>query len=214
MRDGESAHREKGLIRVLSKSWAYNLFQRVVWRKQARIGLMRELVDPFPGCRILDIGCGTGEILSYMPGSIGEYHGFDMNLTYIEFAKKRWKDKADFKFFCENVKDATVSKSAYYDVVLALGILHHLTDREAGDLFKVAHQALKTNGALITYDNVYVENQNWFAKWLISHDRGKAVRTVDGYRRLATRCFTDVEGDIRHDLLKVPYTMFIMRCVK
>jgi hypothetical protein len=67
---------------------------------------------------------------------------------------------------------------------------------------------------LITYDNVYIENQNWFAKWLISRDRGRAVRTIEDYKRLAVQNFVDIEGNILHDALRIPYTIFIMRCIK
>lgn len=213
MERGESRHLEKGLLAVLSKPWIYNLFSSIIGKKSSRIRFVQKCIKPFPGCRILDIGCGTASILSYLPNSIGEYNGFDMNLSYIEFAKKRWKDRVNSRFFCQKVEEARI-ETEYYDVVLAVGILHHLTDSEAGGLFNIANQALKVNGVLITYDNVYVENQHYLAKWFISRDRGQAVRTVDGYKGLAAQFFVDIEEMLLHDTLKVPYTIFAMRCIK
>jgi len=214
MERGEPCHREKGLLAVLSKPRIYNLFHSIIGKKRSRIRFVQKCINPFPGCKILDIGCGTAVILSYLPNSIGQYNGFDMNQSYIEFAKKRWKDKANTRFFCQRVEDARIVETEYYDIVLAIGILHHLTDSEASGLFNITNQALKVNGVFITYDNVYVENQHWFAKWFISRDRGQAVRTVDGYKRLAAQYFIDIEGDVLHDTLKVPYTIFTMRCIK
>ena len=178
MKSEEPSHRETGLSGILSKPWAYDLFTSLVGKERSRIQLVQNYVRPYPGCRILEIGCGTGRILSYLPNSIAEYTGFDMNPLYIDSAKKRWKGRANCSFFCHKVEEAASLPPQHYDVVLAIAIVHHLNDSEATDLFNIAYQSLKPDGALITYDNVYIENQNRFAKWLISRDRGRAVRTI------------------------------------
>jgi 2-polyprenyl-3-methyl-5-hydroxy-6-metoxy-1,4-benzoquinol methylase len=214
MKTEEPSHRDRGLSAILSKPWVYNLFVNLVDKKRTQVRLVQKYVRTFPGCRILDIGCGTASILSYLPYSIGEYAGFDMNPLYIKSAKKRWRDRTNCRFFCRRVGDAEILETGYYDVVLAVGIVHHLSDNEATYLFNIAHRALKLNGALITYDPVYVENQHWLAKWFISRDRGRAVRTVEDYTRMAVQCFVDIETDILHDALRIPYTIFIMRCIK
>ena len=46
--------------------------------------------------------------------------------------------------------------------------------------------------------------------WLA--DRGKFVRALDNYQRLASACFAKVEPHLRHDLLRLPYTHLIMCC--
>ena len=214
MKSEEPSHRETGLSAILSQPWVYDLFTSLVGKRSTRVSLVRDYVRPFPGCRILEIGCGTAWLLSYFPDSIAEYAGFDMNPLYIEAAKERWKDRTNCSFSCQRVEDAATLRFEHYDVVLAVGIVHHLNDDEASHLFNIAYQSLKPQGALITFDNVYVENQNRLAKWLISRDRGRAVRTVDEYKGLAARCFADIEGEISHDALRIPYTIFIMRCVK
>ena len=98
--------------------------------------------------------------------------------------------------------------------MLANGIVHHLDDGEARQLFDIAHRALAHGGRLITYDNVYVENQHWFARWLIARDRGKAVRSREGYEALARERFARVESAVLHDTLRVPYTILVMSCEK
>jgi hypothetical protein len=45
-------------------------------------------------------------------------------------------------------------------------------------------------------------------------DRGRAVRSREGYERLARRRFTRVESVILHDTLRVPYTILVMRCFR
>ena len=104
--------------------------------------------------RILDIGCGPADIIASLPDSIGEYMGIDMNAEYIENAKQRWRDRNEFIFYCQKIEEATLSQKNYYDIVLAIAIIHHLNDREALRLFDMAYQSLASDGLLVTYDNV------------------------------------------------------------
>ena len=189
MKSKKPSYPENRLSALLSRPWAYNLFRTIISKKHNQSRLVQKYVRPFPGCRVLDIGCGTASILSYLPDTIGEYTGVDMNPLYIDFARKRWKDRTNCRFFCQKVEDTAILQTGYYDIILAIGILHHLDDHEAVRLFDIAHHALRLNGAMITYDNVYLENQHWFARWFISKDRGKAVRTIEGYKRLDRTIF-------------------------
>jgi len=214
MGNTEEGHRERGLLKLLAAPRVYALFADIVGRKRTRLKLVRDYLKPFPGCRILDIGCGTANIVSLLPDSVGEYVGFDMNGAYIEHARKRWSDRSYCRFFCQRVDESAELEAEHFDAVLAAGIVHHLNDDEAWRLFHIAYRALKVNGALTTYDNVYVENQSRLARWFISRDRGQVVRTVEGYKRLAAQYFEEVEGDVLHDALKIPYTILIMKCHK
>jgi len=205
-------HHDRGLYRVLDKAGVYDLVQKALLRSGSRGRYVREFVRPFAGCRILDIGCGPADVLAYLPESIGGYVGFDGNPDYIEAARRRWGGRG--RFHCQKVGAATLAPGEAYDIVLANGIVHHLDDNEAGHLFDVARRALRPGGWLVTYDNVQVERQHWFARWLIARDRGKAVRTREGYEALARRSFSHVEDTILHDTLRVPYTILVMRCIR
>lgn len=135
-----------------------------------------------------------------------------MNPDYIRAAERRWGRRGRFR--CQRVGAATLAPGEVYDIVLANGIVHHLDDEEAGELFSIAHRALRPGGWLVTYDNVYIEGQHWLARWMIARDRGKAVRTRDGYEALARNRFAQVEATILHDTLCVPYTILVMRCIR
>jgi SAM-dependent methyltransferase len=205
-------HHDQGLHRVLNKAGVYDLVQKMLLRSGTRNRYVREFVKPFAGCRILDIGCGPADLLTYLPESIGEYVGFDMNPDYIEAAQRRWGSRG--RFHCQKVGAATFDPGQTYDIVLANGIVHHLDDNEADHLFEIASHVLRPDGWLVTYDNVYMEGQHWFARWLIDRDRGKAVRTREGYETLARKNFEQVESTVLHDTLRVPYTILVMRCIK
>src|SRR5271157_5808182 len=82
MRRESQSHVDRGLQRVLLMPWAYRLLRRLLGRKRTVLRHVAEFIRPFPGCRILDIGCGPADILGCLPPTIGEYVGLDMNPWY------------------------------------------------------------------------------------------------------------------------------------
>ena len=60
------------------------------------------------------------------------------------------------EFACQRVSDATLAHGPGFDVVIASGIVHHLEDDEALQLFRLSLAALKPGGRLITHGLPYV----------------------------------------------------------
>jgi len=199
-----------GLYKILTPAWAYSLFQDIVGGKRARERIVRQYVRPEPDARILDIGCGTAQILEFMSGV--QYVGYDLSSAYIERARARYGDRGAF-----HVNDVCAMRSELsgeFDIVLALGVMHHLNDDEAVQLFDIAYDVLKKHGRLVTFDAAYAPNQHPFARWMIRHDRGKNVRTEAEMLALAHRRFPAAKAELRHDLLRIPYTHVILECPK
>jgi len=192
---------------ILSIPIVYSTFSWLVSGKAARSILVNEYIRPCPRDTILDIGCGPGDLVAYLPSEV-EYIGFDASASYIAAAQKRFGTRATF--ICDRVSTANIKQS--FDIVLAIGILHHLDDSEALQLFHLAQSVLKPTGRLVTLDGVYVNNQSNPARWIISKDRGQYVRDQEGYHSLANQVFKNTKVVIRHDLLRIPYTHIIMEC--
>lgn len=194
---------------ILSSPSIYSYFSNIIVPGKTYSVITKEYIKPCKGDRILDIGCGIGRILSYLPDV--EYLGFDANNKYIMAAKKKYGDRG--AFICEKAGYELVNKFSNYDIVLALCVLHHLNDSEAIQLFEVAKSALKTGGRLVTLDNCYLDGQSKLARWLMSKDRGKYVRTRSEYVNIASKVFTQVESHIRSDLIFITYDHIIMQCM-
>jgi len=188
----------------------YSMFGWLIGGNRGRSILVKEYIRPKEGDYILDLGCGPGDLVAYLPPV--EYLGIDASDKYIQAARRRFAGKATF--FCEQISTTTLKKTAYFDIVLALGLLHHLNDEEARQLFQVAMAALKPTGRLITLDGVFVENQSAMARWIISKDRGQYVRSKEDYLHLAAQVFPKISVNIRHDLLQIPYTHIILECTR
>jgi SAM-dependent methyltransferase len=198
-----------GISSPLMIPWVYRLVQGSVG-VDARRAYIDEYVRPKAGERVLDIGCGPGDMVRHLPEV--EYVGFDANSLCIRAARRRHGGRGTFVH--QGVGSGSVFQQGGFDVALATGVLHHLEDAEARELFRLAYQALRPGGRFVSLDGCSVEGQSAVARLLLSLDRGRHVRDLDGYLRIARDSFPHPEGTLRHDLLRIPYTHAILRCWK
>jgi SAM-dependent methyltransferase len=194
--------------KLLAVPFVYRTFGRLTGGVAGRVRFARDHIRARPGQRLLDIGCGPADILPHLPGV--DYTGFDASEDYIATAKRVHGDKG--QFYAKRVSEETLAGSDKFDVVLAIGLIHHLDDAEAEHLFRLAHGALAPGGRFVTLDCVYTDTQSRAARYIISRDRGEHVRDEKGYLDLAKRVFTKVTPSVYSDLLRIPYTHLILEC--
>jgi SAM-dependent methyltransferase len=197
-----------GIRTILSLPIVYNTVQNIMGGKGIRDELVNDIIRPIKGMRILDIGCGTAEILAHLPDGT-KYWGYDISPEYIASAKQRYGVRGTFH--CGIFDRTELEKLPKFDVVLATGLLHHLDDSEAIELFALARAALVEGGRIITIDPCLAPGQNPIAKYLIERDRGQNVRDQAGYHSLARQTFASINGTLRHRIW-IPYTHWIMVC--
>lgn len=196
-----------GLYKVFSIPKIYSLFQNIVFPKRK---FVNKYLAHCKDLNVLDIGCGTADVLKYMPSC--HYVGIDGSLAYINQAKKCFSDIGTF--YHVDVNNINLQQADFFDFVISIGVLHHLDDNEVMKLFDIAKQSLTINGNLMTVDPCYVPNQSLLSKWVMAKDRGKNVREVQHYIALAKQVFSRVEYKITYDLLIFPYPEIIMYCYK
>lgn len=206
------AQKTDGLHSILSTPGMYDFVQTMLGASKSRRRLVRDHIRPEPGNVLLDIGCGTGELLPFLPAGI-HYHGFDLSQRYIDAARHRHSSRGIFD--CMDIADyRPTADSRPADIVLAIGVLHHLDDDIAVKLLRTAHSQLRPGGRFVTLDGTLIPNQSRIARKLVLQDRGQNIRTPERYTDLARGIFGQVETHVRTDMIYVPYTHCILECTR
>lgn len=198
-----------GIRKILSSPWVYEIFQGIMGAKTGRKFFVDKFVKPFDDANLLDIGCGPGDILEYLPSI--SYWGFDISDSYISRAKTKWGHKGNF--ICKELSSNDLKTLPKFDIVIAVGVLHHMDNTTAQNVANLAWEALKPGGRFVTIDPCYKDNQNYIARFIISRDRGLGVRTQSGYESLVSSVFFKVRSEV-HDKSWIPYTHCYMVCTK
>ena len=189
----------------------FDIVQSLLGASKIRGFVVEKYMAPLRYSSVLDIGCGSGAILDFLPDNI-TYTGIDINKKYIDYARLKYPRGNFICCYVLNIGDYI--SNIEFGVVLAIGVLHHLSDEECLALFEFAHSVLTEYGALITVDSCFIPDQSRITRLLIGMDRGKYVRTPEKYKILAQRVFANVDGKVYHNRINVPYTHFFMNCTK
>jgi len=111
-----------------------------------------------PGMKILDVGCGRGELVAHLSGRGFEVTGLDYSKDAIAVARGCFP-KAQFicgdLFKCE-------FKEHSFDRIFFLGIIEHLYDEEIAKFFQEFRKLLKPGGLVIV---TTCTNSLYFKSW-------------------------------------------------
>jgi SAM-dependent methyltransferase len=193
---------------ALSHPTLYLACQASIGAMRARKKCIHEYVRPRSGLTVLDIGCGPGYTITYFPQP--DYYGFDISPQYISYANSRFSKYGHFH--CRLFDQVALTFVPPVDVVLLMGLLHHLDDGSAGQLLALAKRAMKPGAQLLTLDGCYSADQSSLARFSLDHDRGQYIRDEPGYLEVASRVFNSVQSTVRKDLFFIPYSSLIMQC--
>jgi SAM-dependent methyltransferase len=203
---------DHGIKRILTLSWAYNLFQYLVGGMHARKWVAQHFWNIQSGQKIVDIGCGPASTVDLLPKGV-TYIGFDISQTYISSALTRYAGDATKKFVVgvpEDFVHQLPEQMRDADLVVINGLLHHLDDDEALTALRLARTSLAVNGRLICMEPSFLLNQSFLARWVLEQDRGQNVRTEPEWKALVSKVFEQFDTYILTGLLRIPYSMIVI----
>jgi SAM-dependent methyltransferase len=206
MRNAPSLVSRSHLHKFLSLPRLYIRWQHVCGADRLRLICLNQFLKLREGERVLDIGCGPGYVLDYMPKV--HYVGFDIEPRYIRYAKEHYGDRG--QFFCERFTGAYVTRFAPFNAIMLLGVIHHLADPEVENLLGLVTKCLDPNGRVVTLDPCFTPGQSRVSRWIAQADRGGFVRDEQAYRRFAGREFASVEATLVRNVCRIPSTELIM----
>jgi SAM-dependent methyltransferase len=187
----------------------YNLLQRLVGGGRDRAAFVRTHVVFRPEEKVVDVGCGTGSALDFLPWV--NYFGFDPNPHYIAVAQSRYGDRG--QFLCGHAASPRVQELTQdADVFLSLGVLHHLTDQQIREVLRLAQACLRPSGRFIFYEPCFSANDYLLGRIFMSLDRGGNIKTDRAWRALLSEHFATLEEHIRRPVYLLRYTIQTVIC--
>lgn len=176
---------------ILKSPEIYMAFQWLAGGIKMR-SLCLDILKAREGEKVLDVGCGPAYYLNNLPRL--DYYGFDTDDRYIEHARSRFGSRG--RFYSQPFDIGHANELGPFDGVLLMGLLHHLDDGECDSLLRMIASSLRPGGRVVALDTVVHPKQHRFERWLAGHDRGRHVRTPDGFLALARPHFNSVDGQI------------------
>ena len=194
---------------LLTHSTIYKLVQTLFGEARTKNLILNGFVIPAGlNSRLLDMGCGPGNILKHIPDSIN-YIGFDINPAYIKTAREEYKERENTTFFCASTADSELMDKIQpnsIDLAIIHGVLHHVDDSVTEEFFSVANQSLVPGGKLFILEPVWLDNQSRIKRAVMSLDRGKNIKHINDWQSLFNSCSSgwgEVNLSIRHDLSRL-----------
>lgn len=155
--------------------------------------------------KIVDYGCGEGELLEYFPPSkIAEYQGYEVNKACIPVARKKWHSS---KFFAFNEIDReklpTFGKQHDLDVVVLIGVVQYLPLKDLKHVLSEAKRSLKPGGKILiscTTDHFLYSTFNIYRLFLHHY----SVNRVSLINQLVKNHF-QIEKQFERGLILTPF---------
>jgi ubiquinone/menaquinone biosynthesis C-methylase UbiE len=124
----------------------------------------KDLAPHFRNKRVIDIGCGTSEILAYFGLSENDCVGIDISKGELKWAIKNHKNlNLDAKFVNSSIKNIPF-KDGYFDVVHMRWVIHHLSKDEIKESLVELHRLLQNNGQVLLYETNYLYPLRWIVQ--------------------------------------------------
>ena len=204
---------DSGLKSLLTISSVYDFFQNtLLGGDKSRKWLAANIWKPKSGEAIVDIGCGSGIVLEYLPPDI-EYLGIDVSENYIRSARRKFSGRGTF--FLGTARDLVNHDNSHLgsaDLVLCNGLLHHLSDGAALEVLELSKRIMKSDGRLVCLEGTFLARQTRLSRWIVSADRGRHVRSEQEWKNLIGRAFESYSTRILTGLLRIPYTHIVIEC--
>lgn len=186
---------------VLDLARGFELYQALVGASRSKRRFVEGFVRPKAGDRVLDLGCGTGALLGFMPAGV-EYVGVDVDERYIAAARKRYGARAEF--VCAD--GTSYQPDRTYDLAVAYGVLHHLDDAHVRALLGVATAATR----FVAAEPCTTPGSAALERWVMAHDRGRFIRSEEAYLDLVRTAFPQASAELVPGTYRIPFTLVVL----
>ena len=154
-----------------------------------RIRYAIKIANLSPGMRVLDVGCGRGEVVLFCARNGIHALGVDYSKEAISIAQSakatyNTEQQKRIKFVCDDIEKMEFNES--FDRIFMLDLIEHLHDWELSKLFKICGRILKPSGFLVIhtlpnkwlYEITYRRILRLFMPWLPANPRTEKEMSI------------------------------------
>ena len=145
----------------IDKDYAYGQYSEEYYRKlmgnerrrshRWRLKWVEQYLDPKPGDKIVDLGCGAGMVTRFLAQKGAACHGVDLSSQAIEMAKAANRDYPQNTFHAGDASRCDHLESASFDKAISADVIEHCGYDVMLDIFAEAHRLLKPGGLYYLY---------------------------------------------------------------
>ena len=144
--------------------------------------------------RVLDVGCGAGDIANYLASTYKvQVDGLDIASEMIEAAQEKYGNSKNLKFTVADAAEFSFN-SKKFDLIISTSTLQWVSDDKIQQAFTTISQHLKRGGRLLflvpTYDfpHIVIKNHVAFSdKWkeaFKDYVESQSFRTAESYQAM------------------------------
>ncbi len=163
-----------------NKNWYY-------YDELKRIAKEYSVVDK----KILDVGCGTGTILSELPLKRGT--GIDISQKMIDVARERYHDRQDLSFAAADITNFVPQEK--FDTVLCFDVVEHIVDHRL--LLQSLAHCINPDGKIV----LSMANPLWEPILMLA-EKLKMKMPEGPHHRISAKMLMKLANDVGLELLK------------
>lgn len=130
--------------------------------------------------KVLDLGCGTGELSSFFTKE--QYLGVDIDESSIQYARGHYQRE----FMVADGRQLPFN-DASFDKVLVVGVLHHLNDEDSQRVILEIKRVLAHGGRVLIMEDT--KSKALITRMMQSIDQGAYIRSEEEWRDLLRKNF-------------------------
>jgi len=192
---------KKLLIKFLSNPSISIILRKIVelnFRKQKQV--IKKYFSVTESDKILDLGCGTGELSVFFPAQ--NYTGIDIDPKNIKYATSHYKGK----FLVADGKDLPFPDNSF-SKILVVGVFHHLSDTDSKEVINEIKRVLKPDGKFLVMEDTKTKNP--ITTLMHRLDQGEYIRNKEDWHKLFSNEFS-VENSFSFKNGICFYTTFLL----
>ena len=199
--------------KILNLYLFYNIYQALIgcnkWHKRYYENFIRPIIENKSIISILDIGCGTGNLVKNLPHTSTQkkiyYTGIDYQQNYISYCIKKYPEH---KFFCQSALDYIDLKTTF-DIIISEALISNFDNENAEKFFENIIRHSNENTTIIISDMNYKKENSKIENLFLSNERGSVLRGKKEYIEILSKYFNIKSVFEINNAYRIPYQKIV-----